>query len=358
MEKEVVWIDGRDPRLGLCGCAGGEAYCRFSAEEREALKKVNPDEAYLSTNPAGVMLRFFTDSSIVAVRGKVERPSDMTHMPASGQSGFDLYVRDSRVGGYAFRGNVRPAAGSVDFEGEFPSFAESTGKSCLLYLPLYNGVERLEVGLQAGSECASEKFKGGKIAVYGTSIAQGGCVSRPGMLFTSILSRALEKEVLNYGFSGSAFAEREIAEIIAKRGRSSSRSWTWRRTRGWTSAWRTICPLFSIAILPFVRRSRNFGFPQPFCDGFVRRGSHQAPSLLSAVAAPPCRPLCARGAEGRVCRRFFVFSRQFHRIYRGRGASQRLRLRGARRGLLPSYQKGIGSVTFAFAAKTDSKANV
>ena len=48
MEKEVVWIDGRDPRLGLCGCAGGEAYCRFSAEEREALKKVNPDEAYLS----------------------------------------------------------------------------------------------------------------------------------------------------------------------------------------------------------------------------------------------------------------------------------------------------------------------
>lgn len=70
MEKEVVWIDGRDPRLGLCGCAGGEAYCRFSAEEREALKKVNPDEAYLSTNPAGVMLRFFTDSSIVAVRGK------------------------------------------------------------------------------------------------------------------------------------------------------------------------------------------------------------------------------------------------------------------------------------------------
>ena len=82
MEKEVVWIDGRDPRLGLCGCAGGEAYCRFSAEEREALKKVNPDEAYLSTNPAGVMLRFFTDSSIVAVRGKVERPSDMTHMPA------------------------------------------------------------------------------------------------------------------------------------------------------------------------------------------------------------------------------------------------------------------------------------
>ena len=217
MEKEVVWIDGRDPRLGLCGCAGGEAYCRFSAEEREALKKVNPDEAYLSTNPAGVMLRFFTDSSIVAVRGKVERPSDMTHMPASGQSGFDLYVRDSRVGGYAFRGNVRPAAGSVDFEGEFPSFAESTGKSCLLYLPLYNGVERLEVGLQAGSECASEKFKGGKIAVYGTSIAQGGCVSRPGMLFTSILSRALEKEVLNYGFSGSAFAEREISEIIAKR---------------------------------------------------------------------------------------------------------------------------------------------
>ena len=44
---------------------------------------------------------------------------------------------------------------------------------------------------------------GRPIVWYGTSIAQGGVVTRPGMAFTNIIARNLGREVLNFGFSGN-----------------------------------------------------------------------------------------------------------------------------------------------------------
>ena len=41
------------------------------------------------------------------------------------------------------------------------------------------------------------------VIVYGTSITQGGCASRPGSCYTNILSRKLNRPLLNYGFSGN-----------------------------------------------------------------------------------------------------------------------------------------------------------
>ena len=53
------------------------------------------------------------------------------------------------------------------------------------------------------------------VVAYGTSILQGGCVSRPGMVETSVLSRLLDREVINLGFSGNALLDYEIAELMA-----------------------------------------------------------------------------------------------------------------------------------------------
>ena len=52
--------------------------------------------------------------------------------------------------------------------------------------------------------------------MYGTSIAQGGCVSRPGMLYSNILSRWLDIEFINQGYSGSAMLEEKMGEIIGQ----------------------------------------------------------------------------------------------------------------------------------------------
>ena len=56
---------------------------------------------------------------------------------------------------------------------------------------------------------------GGRVVVYGTSITQDGCSSRPGMAITNILSRALNVEVINLGFSRNGRGEPDVIRIIA-----------------------------------------------------------------------------------------------------------------------------------------------
>jgi lysophospholipase L1-like esterase len=87
----------------------------------------------------------------------------------------------------------------------------------LLYLPLYNGITHLEIGIPRennieNAPSATER----PIVFYGTSIIQGGCASRPGMCSTAILGRRLNREIINLGFSGSGRMEPEVAELLSE----------------------------------------------------------------------------------------------------------------------------------------------
>ena len=50
----------------------------------------------------------------------------------------------------------------------------------------------------------------------GTSITQGGVVSRPGMAFTNIIGRSLGRDVLNFGYSGQGYMETSVASFLVK----------------------------------------------------------------------------------------------------------------------------------------------
>ena len=78
-------------------------------------------------------------------------------------------------------------------------------------------MKRVEVGLAPGCRLAAPPAYGDArpIIVYGTSIDQGGCASRPGMAWTNILSRAMNRPFVNLGFSGNGQGEPELARLIA-----------------------------------------------------------------------------------------------------------------------------------------------
>lgn len=89
----------------------------------------------------------------------------------------------------------------------------------ILYFPLYNGVSEVEIGIPEGATLskADPRESGRKpIVFYGTSITQGGCASRPGMVHTAILGRWLDAPVINLGFSGNGRMEAEVAEFMAE----------------------------------------------------------------------------------------------------------------------------------------------
>jgi hypothetical protein len=66
-----------------------------------------------------------------------------------------------------------------------------------------------------GSDGVTWKGKA-PIVWYGTSIDQGGVASRPGSTYTNILSRLLERMVLNFGFAGNGVMEESVAKYLTK----------------------------------------------------------------------------------------------------------------------------------------------
>jgi lysophospholipase L1-like esterase len=169
----------------------------------------------LSRQSAGIAARFQSDATAVHVRYRLtsERLS-MPHMPASGVSGVDLYARDSR-GHLRWVRATLPA--SRDVTARLATGISAERREWVLYLPLYNGIESLEIGIPGTASLAPAPPPPGRpIAVYGTSIAQGACASRPGMAWTAIVGRTLDREIINLGFSGNGRMEPEVGRFVAE----------------------------------------------------------------------------------------------------------------------------------------------
>ena len=138
-------------------------------------------------------------------------------MAATGIRGVDLYWLND--GKWQFAKCGRPAK-EKHTEATIISNMEPVEREWMLYLSLYDGVTDVKIGIAPDSYIEQPKVNspaaGNQIVFYGTSIMQGGCVSRPGALATSMISRKLDREVINLGFSGNAFLDLEIAELMAQ----------------------------------------------------------------------------------------------------------------------------------------------
>ncbi|MBP7049711.1 MAG: nucleoside hydrolase [Phycisphaerae bacterium] len=215
--QEVQWQDAAS--LEVEGKGWAQTANPFDRLPDWAQSKVSPAVWGLSKHSAGICVRFVTDANAVSVRWSLTSESlAMPHMPATGVSGVDLYARLAD-GSWRFVGNGRPGKAEGNLATfKFPDGAKGS-RECLLYLPLYNGTKSLEIGIPSGAHLdpPAPRPEGLRkpIVVYGTSIAQGGCASRPGMAWPAILGRLLDRPVINLGFSGSGTMEPPVAEVLA-----------------------------------------------------------------------------------------------------------------------------------------------
>ncbi len=168
----------------------------------------------LSRDSAGMMVRFMTDAPAIHVHYRLTKSNlAMPHMPATGVSGVDLYARDSD-GKWRWVQVTRPTTQEVKTEmikGLAPGYREYAA-----YLPLYNGVEFLSLGVAEGSRFEGLTPRQKPIVFYGTSITHGACASRPGMVHTGILGRRLDVPVVNLGFSGNGRMDQAVGEYLAQ----------------------------------------------------------------------------------------------------------------------------------------------
>jgi lysophospholipase L1-like esterase len=139
----------------------------------------------------------------------------MNHFTMTGIKGLDLYALNR--GEWQFVNSARPS-GKSSTAIIIQNLTEEE-KEYMLYLPLYDGLKSLEIGITQNAEIKSgivnSPRTGQPVVFYGTSITQGGCATRAGMAYPNILSRMLDREIVNLGFSGNGQLDLEIAEAIA-----------------------------------------------------------------------------------------------------------------------------------------------
>jgi lysophospholipase L1-like esterase len=167
----------------------------------------------LSRHSAGMLVRFRTDAtSIWADYTLFLERLALPNMTAIGASGLDLYARDDD-GKWRWVGVTRPASKVV--RQTFVTGIAPRLREYAVYLPLYNGVENLSLGVPADARFEPMAPRTDRpIVFYGTSITHGASASRPGMVHTAILGRRFERPVINLGFSGNGRMDAAVGEFL------------------------------------------------------------------------------------------------------------------------------------------------
>ena len=183
-----------------------------------AEKTVRTPVWQLSRQTAGMSIVFRSNAPEIKVRYAVGGGLNMPHMPSTGVSGVDMYATDMEgrkrwcAARYAFRDTI-----TYTYSKLWYATTPSKGYEYEVFLPLYNSVKWMEIGVPEGYElnflpASQEK----PIVLYGTSIAQGACASRPGMAFGNIIGRELQHPVINLGFSGNGQMEPEVFDLLCE----------------------------------------------------------------------------------------------------------------------------------------------
>lgn len=129
------------------------------------------------------------------------------------QKGLDLYIRKDGIWQYAGVGIPQ----GIDSSSILAENMDESEKECLIYLPLYDEITHLEIGVSKKSylKKMDNPFKG-KIIVYGSSITQGASASRPGLAYPSQLSRSSGYQFINMGLSGNGKMELPVAKMLSQ----------------------------------------------------------------------------------------------------------------------------------------------
>lgn len=212
-DDDTVFYDVDSEPFKVYGlmCENG-AYCRMSPDVARA---TNEGVDFLNFHTAGGRVRFITNSKKICIKSVMHRVSRMSHFSLTGCAAFDMYIRNGDR--ECYKSTFIPPYDVDDGYESTVELGESNNRLVTLNFPLYSGVKKLFIGLDKGAVILPppEYTVKKPVVYYGSSITQGGCASRAGTAYEAIISRELDCDYINLGFSGSARGEVEMAEYIS-----------------------------------------------------------------------------------------------------------------------------------------------
>ncbi len=211
----------------VCGRAwnaeiGTKSYHRIPDRFEKGLSLSNWS---LSKCTSGLSVRFETNATDIQIRYTLTSGLySFVNMAILDHSGLDLYATDANGSTHWIGNHMKwklPSHAGDTLSFSFPDVTvpvyPNRGMVYEVYLPPYNSVTWMEVGVPEGSNFRFLHESGEKpLVIYGSSIVQGASPSRPGLMWTTLVKRMTEYPVYNFGFSGSALMEPEVFDMLSE----------------------------------------------------------------------------------------------------------------------------------------------
>lgn len=164
----------------------------------------------------GIAVLFRTDSRTIRARWETSNRRYGANMTAIAQKGLDLYIRKN--GEWVFAGTASPSMSDKATRHNAPIVSDMAEgeKECLLYLPMFDKVDKLEIGTDENSSISpiENPFRH-KIVVHGSSLTHGTSAGRSGMIYSALMSRSTGLYFINLGFSGRCTMQPEFGKYLA-----------------------------------------------------------------------------------------------------------------------------------------------
>ena len=211
-----------EPVFTMYGCCREEGETDYKRLPHSLPPKLdNEPVRVLYTNTSGIRVRFQTDSRRIILKCVLPGVNKLTNMPFTGSAGFDMYADGHYCS--VFHPGMNLEGDPTEWQD--PEHGYASGyvfpqrklRDILINFPLYNDVSEVYIAIEEGARLLKgTPYRHTKpVVFYGSSITQGGCASHPGNCYTHMISRRLDMDFINLGFSGGCRAEPELGEYIA-----------------------------------------------------------------------------------------------------------------------------------------------
>ena len=250
-ETEPTYVNVLDnENISLHGVTYGEteqAFIRMDSETAAGIANTeslyDEDGAWVNTvyslarEAAGGRIRFQTNSTYVAIKATLTI-HDASHLSHGGKMeaakyGFDVYVDSAE--GSVYAGTVCGEAPTKNPDGSLSTtevlvegtvnLGETADRDLTIYFPITSETKSVEIDVAEGSTIApheTDYTEGKHLVFYGSSITQGGAVTKPGNTYVNTVGRNMNMEYTNFGMWGRCKGEPAFANYIAGLGNISA----------------------------------------------------------------------------------------------------------------------------------------
>lgn len=165
----------------------------------------------LFRSASGNQLVFKSNSTSIIIKAELKRAFGYRKMMLWNSSGFDVY--EIRNGVYQHCTVFAPTEGKTCFA---ERIVASKGSEVCIFLPNYNCINKLYLGVDKGCVVEPVFSKQLPIVFYGNSVTQGASASRSSNSFVNLIYKRMHSDVINLSISSCCRGQSDMARMIGQ----------------------------------------------------------------------------------------------------------------------------------------------